>query len=323
MIVYRYIVNDYISCASGFAKMINVPWHGHYFEMPETLGKLHIEVYNYEDNFSVSFLSSFMNYESNLVRTGTDNEDLLTLDFYIPKDVKLSIEEGEEGFSKLKYGGYFGTSNYKSTIKIPAKENFFQFNIILSRTFLKRFFELSPNKSKTLQSLMNLDRFFIYQPPSRELINVLTNIMLSFDENHYRKQFAYAKALELATLFFDSLEQCPEIHLSDYEAALLYELQKEILHNPAKEFTIPYILAKTGLSHYRLKILLNELYGSSIGQFVKKLKMDKAMSFLSEGKTVSETGYLIGYSNLSHFSKAFKQTFGFLPSEYQKGNLSA
>lgn len=59
------------------------------------------------------------------------------------------------------------------------------------------------------------------------------------------------------------------------------------------------------------------LTGLSPSAFIRKLKLQRAAQLLSaKAAPVSQVAYQVGYENLSHFSKAFKEEFGKLPSEY-------
>lgn len=57
--------------------------------------------------------------------------------------------------------------------------------------------------------------------------------------------------------------------------------------------------------------------GLSPSAFIRKLKLQRAAQLLAaKAVPVSQVAYQVGYENLSHFSKAFKEEFGKLPSEY-------
>jgi signal transduction histidine kinase/DNA-binding response OmpR family regulator len=59
------------------------------------------------------------------------------------------------------------------------------------------------------------------------------------------------------------------------------------------------------------------LTGLSPSAFIRKLRLQRAAKLLAaQAGPVSQIAYQVGYENLSHFSKAFKEEFGRLPSEY-------
>jgi len=53
------------------------------------------------------------------------------------------------------------------------------------------------------------------------------------------------------------------------------------------------------------------------GQYLQQARMLKAMDYLTEGKTVTETALEVGYSNISSFSTAFLKYTEHTPSQYQ------
>ena len=71
---------------------------------------------------------------------------------------------------------------------------------------------------------------------------------------------------------------------------------------------------KMGESNFKLKF--KKVTGYAPYQYYLKIKMEKARELLQNtDKSVSEVGYLCGYTNLSHFSRQFKKEFGNLPSD--------
>ena len=49
-------------------------------------------------------------------------------------------------------------------------------------------------------------------------------------------------------------------------------------------------------------------------QYTKLIRLNKARTFIMEGKTVSEAGYLVGYNSPAQFSREYKRQFGVVPS---------
>ena len=61
------------------------------------------------------------------------------------------------------------------------------------------------------------------------------------------------------------------------------------------------------------------MFGDSYYQYYKQVRMHKAKQLLEQGDmNVSEVGYLLGYSNLSKFSQAFKSMFRISPGSIAK-----
>ena len=94
------------------------------------------------------------------------------------------------------------------------------------------------------------------------------------------------------------------------------ELVGRDLQNPPKLLD----LARTvGLPHSKLNSCFRELYGTTIFGYLREIRLNKARSFLDEGRmNVTEVAYAVGYSSLSHFAKAFKKQHGTAPGNYLK-----
>lgn len=77
------------------------------------------------------------------------------------------------------------------------------------------------------------------------------------------------------------------------------------------------LAADVGCSPFYLSRTFSAETGTTISQYVRRLRVEKAAELLlSGGFTVSEAAVEVGYQSLSHFSKAFQQVKGCLPSKY-------
>lgn len=50
-------------------------------------------------------------------------------------------------------------------------------------------------------------------------------------------------------------------------------------------------------------------------QYAKSMKLNRAQTYLMQGKSVSEAGYMVGYNSPAQFSREYKRHFGIVPSE--------
>jgi AraC-like DNA-binding protein len=72
-----------------------------------------------------------------------------------------------------------------------------------------------------------------------------------------------------------------------------------------------------GLSRSQLLRKVTALTGSSVNELIRTFRLQKAAQLLArKWVPVTQVAYEVGYSNLSYFSKVFKEEFGVLPSEY-------
>ncbi len=68
-----------------------------------------------------------------------------------------------------------------------------------------------------------------------------------------------------------------------------------------------------------LSRVFREKYGSTIGEYVRRLRVEFASKQISSTKIpLSEIAHAAGFADQSHLNKTFKNIFGSTPSEYRK-----
>lgn len=78
------------------------------------------------------------------------------------------------------------------------------------------------------------------------------------------------------------------------------------------------LAAEVGCSPFYLSRTFSSTTEMTISQYVRKLRIETAAELIVSGQcNVSEAAVEVGYQSLSHFSKAFQQVKGCLPSKYE------
>lgn len=108
---------------------------------------------------------------------------------------------------------------------------------------------------------------------------------------------------------------CTRQHrLARERANQVIDLLKRDLADPP---SLKAIGKEIGCSHYYLSRTFSTETGSTIPQYLRKLRMERAAELLRSGQcNVTEAAFEVGYSSLSHFSSAFQETFGCCPGLY-------
>jgi len=84
------------------------------------------------------------------------------------------------------------------------------------------------------------------------------------------------------------------------------------------ELNLKTVSAKVFLSRFYVSHLFNEELGMTFVEYLTKVRVEKAKTMLSEGKTVKETAELVGFNDVSYFNKVFKRRVGVSASKYRK-----
>ena len=94
----------------------------------------------------------------------------------------------------------------------------------------------------------------------------------------------------------------------------LFELTEQNL--TSESFNVNNLSHLMGMSRPQLYRKTTSLTGKSPSEFIKEIRMRKAWHLLKSKKgNISEVALEVGYSNPSHFSKIFHESFGCTPSE--------
>jgi AraC-like DNA-binding protein len=71
---------------------------------------------------------------------------------------------------------------------------------------------------------------------------------------------------------------------------------------------------QVGCSSFYLSRIFSETTGQTISRFLRAARLERAAELLGSGQcNVTEAAMAVGYSSLSHFSKAFAERFGQCP----------
>jgi AraC-like DNA-binding protein len=92
------------------------------------------------------------------------------------------------------------------------------------------------------------------------------------------------------------------------EAPGIYHARTILLEQYEQNWTMKKLTEKTGLNHYKLETGFQQLYGKSPADYLRDVRMEKAWQLLPGKKySVAQVAEMVGYTNLSAFSKAFKK----------------
>ncbi|NAS11134.1 hybrid sensor histidine kinase/response regulator transcription factor [Poritiphilus flavus] len=108
-----------------------------------------------------------------------------------------------------------------------------------------------------------------------------------------------------------------DLNLSSVDDTFLQKVVKIIKDNIDNELlSVEDIASKVGFSRAQLHRKLKALTNKSAGQLVNEIRLKKAKNMLKQKVgSVSEIAYSVGFTNMSYFTKSFKEKFGVLPSK--------
>jgi AraC-like DNA-binding protein len=96
------------------------------------------------------------------------------------------------------------------------------------------------------------------------------------------------------------------------------QLCEHMRHDPCYEYSLAELCKLSGLNEHKLKSSFKLIYGKTTFGYLRELRMDYAAGLLKADRlSVIQVANEVGYSNASHFARAFKEQHGLLPKAYQ------
>lgn len=104
------------------------------------------------------------------------------------------------------------------------------------------------------------------------------------------------------------------------ERKRLLAARERLLADLSAPPTIAELAIEVGLNQLKLKRGFRSLFGTGVYSLFQRHRMERARELLHQ-HNVTETALTLGYSNISHFSAAFRKQFGMLPGQARRNTL--
>ncbi len=107
--------------------------------------------------------------------------------------------------------------------------------------------------------------------------------------------------------------------MNERDCAFVDKLNEIIEKNIDNQFfSISDITKSLNVSRTLLHVKCKKLIDTSVTDYLRERRMNKAKEMLTTGHNISETAYAVGFSDPGYFSKVFKKQFNISPSDFIK-----
>ncbi|WP_051230664.1 helix-turn-helix domain-containing protein [Epilithonimonas caeni] len=206
----------------------------------------------------------------------------------------------------------------ESEVVFPKGSAISQITILVEIDFLKSFIG---KDQKTFGYLFNDEKTLLIEefmsPGMADLVNEIagTPEMGILSEAYYK-----LKALELLYLLFKNLSKRQHVKyqsLRSDEIEAVYRVRDAVSSSLERPLTQDELMRVSGMNVLKLRKLFTQIFGKGIYEYGQYLRMQEAARLMREKNlSVSETGYQLGFTNLSYFGRLFEQHFGIKPKKW-------
>lgn len=125
------------------------------------------------------------------------------------------------------------------------------------------------------------------------------------------------------TYFERQLDQIADKHYQpEYYYIQVRQSKAFMEQNLSEKIELEKIAAAAFMSRFHYIRIFKLVYGVTPREYLRDLRISKAKELLSQGISVSQVCFEVGYESLPTFSSAFKRGTGYSPSVYQQLNKS-
>jgi AraC-like DNA-binding protein len=178
---------------------------------------------------------------------------------------------------------------------------------------------------RPVQSLANGASRPHWSRMTREMMNILEQIETAPFHGGLKKLYLEGKILELLALRLARLADAgqppaaPALRRRQIER--LHEARALVEARMAAPVSLRRLSREVALSATLLKRGFRELFGETVFEHLRNLRLEEARRLLAEpDASVKEVARAIGYSSLSHFAHAFRDRFGVTPRAFARAH---
>ena len=153
------------------------------------------------------------------------------------------------------------------------------------------------------------------------MIRLILEQMLNCSfENGIKKLYLEGKSFELIAYLLQLIKNKTPFNDRSCHVDIdrIYYAERLLLRDMANPPSLMVLARSAGLHHTKLNLGFKNVFGSTVFDHLRNIRLKKAADLLLDGKmNCAEVSFFVGYSNLSYFAKAFKKQFGVTPSSFR------
>lgn len=255
---------------------------------------------------------------------------------FIPKDVRtylLNINLSDYSLNKtidgeeveigknLPQGCFFNSPGIEAFGESPADSPFDIVMITFPEAFLNYYIGHESDMDGFTRFIHSSPKFCVFEDLDYGLESLLREVISAEEPSALAKLEVHLQIMQFLLGIFKKIGRRKEgsaaLHPADLQKLFMISaiLKAHIRGTPP---SIDELAREAGMSASKLKRGFKQVFGIPPYQYYLKAKMGEARNLLqSRSFAISEVGHLLGYSNLSKFSQAFKKEFGMTPRQYR------
>jgi AraC-like DNA-binding protein len=213
----------------------------------------------------------------------------------------------------------FGTSNFFTEVRIRAHEEVNFVVMVTTRRTLLQLLQIGEDESVMAHTIRDSPSFFMHEGMTREMERTLKQLSQVNETTPLPALLYQTRAQELIYFLFTRLfsrKTGISLSIDQEDVKKIYQVRAHILADLSAPPKLPDLARHIGMSSTKMKQLFRQIFGDSIYNYFQVERMNEAAQLLRDF-SVSQVGYRIGFSNLSHFTRLFERHHQMKPKRYK------
>jgi AraC-like DNA-binding protein len=323
---FEFIPNRQFDFLTSFAQKFNVSIAGDRLFIPAELGVGSIRRITLSTGLKLVVHRYRLNQDFVLNRVGTDvPSDLVSVIFH-SNEVAASVDTGQNADPLSRSSAFaiqIASTDLNSKIHFPANTDIYFLVVGVMKDVLHELLAIK-NPNSVIQTILQAaPGVLFYESMNPEIHKLVKQVTDAREDNVLDTFYQRLKVHELLYLVFEKLQKRESqphsvVHKDDVEK--LFLIRTAILSDLAVPPSLPALAKMVGFGETKMRDLFKQVFGDSIYNYYQQARMDEAAFLLKHnGLSVSETGYQLGFTNLSHFARLFEKYHGVTPKKYAVG----
>jgi AraC-like DNA-binding protein len=321
---FEFTVGPGFNFLTAFAEKFKVRVFRHSLHVPASMGKGFIKFIELEPGCKLVLHHYTLKQAFHLKRLpSAAPNNLVSIVF---NSNEIPTDGGTERENTLQFLKTYGSAIQVSSSALGTETQFAKntevyFVVIgITTSLLSSMLNIEKQHSLVQKILTGSESFFFHENMSADAKNILKQLSAINEQDELSTLYYKIKVQELLYGLFSKLlarerSQHSIVNKSDIEK--LYTIRTAILADVSMPPKLKDLAKMSGMSETKMKQLFKQVFGDTIYNYYQKTRMEEAAFLLRQaGYSVSETGYHLGFSNLSHFSRLFEKQFGLTPKKY-------
>lgn len=213
-------------------------------------------------------------------------------------------------------------SRLASEVSFPSYSSIKQITILIEMSYLQQFLGKDESQFSHLFEVENT--FWIEEFMSPEMAVLVDELVMATPEGLLSDAFYKLKALNLIYELFKNLVHrkiSPYRSMNPAEMEAIYRVRNAMSASLDRALTSAELVKLSGMNELKLRKFFKQVFGKGIYDYFQHLRMQEAARLLKEERlSVSEAGYRLGFTNLSHFGRLFETCMGMKPKKWASLN---